>query len=218
MRVFEGAALEFTIDNVFKAGYYELVLRYEYIQAVDDWQDVRISITRLDGPPDLADVCADFIPQDDDKSTSLKSSSNNVIVLPPSCLEPKKRYKLRLDFVRSSSSASSASANNNGQSQREASILIDSVRFKKKYYLDINRKIGFKYYFVLKILLIPSIEDLPTLQGNDSEQLIEEFKYHRCKEAQLNIHLDEISQSCSKFICNIGVHSDSALPCDCNYF
>lgn len=70
----------------------------------------------------------------------------------------------------------------------------------------------------LKILLIPSIEDLPTLQGNDSEQLIEEFKYHRCKEAQLNIYRDEISQDCSKFICNIGAHSDSALPCDCNYF
>lgn len=130
VRVFEGAALEFTIDNVFKAGYYELVLRYEYIQAVDDWQDVRISITRLDGPPDLADVCADFIPQDDDKSASLRSSANNVVVLPPSCLEPKKRYKLRLDFVRSSSSASSASsASSNAQSQREASILIDSVRF-----------------------------------------------------------------------------------------
>lgn len=126
VRVFEGAVLEFTIDNIFKAGYYELVIRYEYLQSGESWEDLRISITRLDGPPDFTDVCSDFIPQDDDKATSLSPSSNYQIIVPPSCLEPKKRYKLRLDFVCHKVGGS-----------RDASILIDSV----SNILNLNPKI-----------------------------------------------------------------------------
>jgi hypothetical protein len=118
--VFEGASLEFSIDNIFKAGYYELVIRYENLQASDAWEDLRISIIRLDGPPDLTDVCSDFIPQDDDKIVSLPTSSNYQVVLPPSCLEAKKKYKIKLDFVRFNANAQT----------REASLLIDSVFIK----------------------------------------------------------------------------------------
>lgn len=64
--------------------------------------------------------------------------------------------------------------------------------------------------------MVPSVEDLPSLQGNDSETLIDEFKYHRCREAQLNIYKEEMNPGCAKFICNIGVMSEGALPCNCD--
>jgi hypothetical protein len=72
--VFEGASLEFTVDNIFKAGHYEIVIRYEHMQATDPWQDVRITVVRHDGPPDISDVCADYAPGDDYKQASLPAS------------------------------------------------------------------------------------------------------------------------------------------------
>lgn len=65
-------------------------------------------------------------------------------------------------------------------------------------------------------MLVPNIQDLPTLQGIDEQQLLEEFRYYRCKEAQLNIYKEELNPNCAKFICNIGLHNNYALPCDCN--
>jgi hypothetical protein len=115
VRVFEGASLEFNIDNIFKAGDYELVIRYEYLQNAESWEDLRISIVRLDNQDSSLDFCEKS--QDDNIGTSLPSNSNYKVVVPPFCLESKNRYKLILDFVRFSST---------GQT-REASILIDSV-------------------------------------------------------------------------------------------
>lgn len=119
VRVFEGASLEFMVDNIYKAGYYELIIRYENQQS-ESWEDLRISIIRLDGPPDYSDVCSDFIPQDDDKIVSLPSGRIYQTVLPPSCLERQKKYKIKLEFVRFGSNVPS----------RDASILIDSVRLR----------------------------------------------------------------------------------------
>ncbi len=45
---------------------------------------------------------------------------------------------------------------------------------------------------------------------------MEEFTHYRCKEAQLNVEKEEMSKECAKFICNIGVHNEYALPCECN--
>lgn len=64
--------------------------------------------------------------------------------------------------------------------------------------------------------MVPNINDLPTLQGPDEQQLLDEFRHYRCKEAQLNIFKENIHPSCAKFICNIGLHNNYALPCDCN--
>ena len=73
VRVFEGASLEFTIDNIFKSGHYELVIRYEHMQA-DAWEDVRITLNRMDGYPDLSGVCADYDQSDDYRVTPLPGS------------------------------------------------------------------------------------------------------------------------------------------------
>ncbi len=74
VRVFEGASLEFIIDNIFKSGHYELVIRYEHMQT-ESWEDVRISIIRADGYPDMAGICADYDPSDDYKVTQLPGSN-----------------------------------------------------------------------------------------------------------------------------------------------
>ena len=62
------------------------------------------------------------------------------------------------------------------------------------------------------------MDDLPSLQGLDSERLKSEFTHYGCKQAQINLFKDDLNQNCLKFICNIGVHNDYALPCDCNSF
>jgi hypothetical protein len=79
-----------------------------------------------------------------------------------------------------------------GSSMKDPSLLVDSV------------------------LLIPAIDDLPALQGQEAERLKDEFNYYGCKESQINIFKDNLNQNCAKFICNIGLHNDYALPCDCN--
>jgi laminin beta 1 len=115
------------------------------------------------------------------------------VVQPPSCLEPNKLYKIKLDFIRLGSNVQG----------REASILIDSI------------------------LLVPAIEDLTSLQSTEKGSMekeefvldrnkLDEFRYYGCKEAQLGIHKDNLNPSCAKFMCNIGIHSDGALSCDCN--
>ena len=57
---------------------------------------------------------------------------------------------------------------------------------------------------------------MPSVQGELKEVLIDEFRYYGCKEAQINILKENINPNCARFFCNIGLHSDGALPCDCN--
>ncbi len=40
----------------------------------DAWEDVRITINRLDGYPDMTGICAEYDPSDDYKTTSLPGS------------------------------------------------------------------------------------------------------------------------------------------------
>ena len=51
------------------------------MQATDPWQDVRITVVRHDGPPDMSDVCDDYAPGDDFKQASLQPSMWIYIVL-----------------------------------------------------------------------------------------------------------------------------------------
>jgi hypothetical protein len=116
VRVFEGSALQFAVDNVFVSGNYELVVRYENAQP-EAWEDLRISIIRDDGPANIAGVCGGLTDQDDEKSTGLAAGVNVQVVSVPTCLERDKKYTIKLQFVKFSANVA----------QRDASILIDSV-------------------------------------------------------------------------------------------
>lgn len=179
VRVFEGGSLKFNVDNIFKTGHYELVIRYENMQP-EAWEEVRIALTRIDGYPDSSGFCADYEPSDDYKVSSLPSNAYDHLIVPPFCLESNKKYSLKLDFVRF------------GSSIRDGSILIDSI------------------------LLVPSVEDLPSLQGPDTERLKSEFNHYGCRQAQISIFKENLNENCLKFICNIGIHNEYALPCECN--
>lgn len=75
---------------------------------------------------------------------------------------------------------------------RDASILIDSI------------------------LLIPVIDELPSLQGPNNEKLRIDFERFSCKRAQINLY-EDIPVECEKFLCNIGIHNEGyAQPCDCD--
>ena len=83
VRVTEGASLEFKVDNIFRAGNYELVIRYESQMRGEPWEDVRVQLIREDGPPDSSS-CAEYVPQDDEKMTSLPGQASHHISQPPS--------------------------------------------------------------------------------------------------------------------------------------
>ena len=127
MRVFPGSYLLFTIDNIFKSGNYEIVIRYELPNPSLGWNDVRAYLVRHD-TPDPFGVCSTSSIEDD-KSQSIEPNTNYIVYNEPSCLEANKKINITLLFV---------SDSNDPQSQ-ERSILVDSVSFKnklKKNYLN----------------------------------------------------------------------------------
>ena len=72
VRVFEGGSLEFTVSNIFKAGNYEIVIRYEHTQSSEPWEDLRVTLTRQGPPVDL--FCVDYDSKEDEKQTNLPLS------------------------------------------------------------------------------------------------------------------------------------------------
>ena len=58
--------------------------------------------------------------------------------------------------------------------------------------------------------------ELPSLQGPNSERLMQEFQHFSCKDAFLRVDKQDIDENCLKFVCNIGVHAEGASPCECN--
>ncbi len=67
------------------------------------------------------------------------------------------------------------------------------------------------------MLIVPVVDELPALQGPNSIELKNEFYHYSCRESQLNVDKDNLNKECEKFICNIGVHNDYALPCECKF-
>jgi len=65
-------------------------------------------------------------------------------------------------------------------------------------------------------VLLPVVDELPVFQGNDGLRLKEEYVFHGCREAQLSVNKENMSPSCYKYICNIGVHGDTPFPCECD--
>ena len=64
---------------------------------------------------------------------------------------------------------------------------------------------------------MPLVNELPSLQGegDDGERLAKEFEHYRCKEELLRVNKENIDKNCLKFVCNIGVHDEGAMLCDC---
>ncbi|CAH1782676.1 unnamed protein product [Owenia fusiformis] len=115
MRVHEGDSLTFKVDDIVASGEYDIIIRYEP-QMPERWEDVRVTVIRPE-LPDQRGVCANSIPQDDLKATTLPPGSRHYVVTPPSCLESGVSYTIRLDFNRYKSDRTTP----------DASILIDSI-------------------------------------------------------------------------------------------
>ncbi|KAL5014853.1 hypothetical protein ScPMuIL_009123 [Solemya velum] len=115
MKIMEGDSIEFTVSNLDFPMYYDLVIRYDP-RMPEKWEDVRVTVIR----PDEVDEwgpCANHIPQDDLKATSLQPGFRSVYVSPLTCLETGKKYVIRLDFNKYKSDLSTP----------EATTLIDSI-------------------------------------------------------------------------------------------
>ena len=108
--------LNFTIDDIRKTLWYDVVIRYEPVQP-GVWEDVRIIIER-DGPVDPNSICADWNPDYDQLWAQLPVRSRSIVAQPSVCLEAGKRYNLLLQFRKFNSQVDTPSA----------SILVDSVR------------------------------------------------------------------------------------------
>ncbi|XP_013395107.1 laminin subunit beta-1 isoform X3 [Lingula anatina] len=115
MRVSEGDSLVFTVDNLPSSMEYDIVIRYEP-QMPDRWDDVRVTVERP-GRVDQNSVCANSIPQDDFKATSLPAGIRYYTVSPPSCLETGVSYTIKLEFNRYKSDRATP----------DATALIDSI-------------------------------------------------------------------------------------------
>jgi hypothetical protein len=98
------------------SGDYQLAVRYENAQQ-EPWEDLRITILRLDGPPSISGACGGLTDDEDTKQARLEANSATQVVSMPTCLEENKKYTVKLQFVKFSANVP----------QRDASILIDAV-------------------------------------------------------------------------------------------
>lgn len=108
MRVTEGDSIEFTVNNIVFPMDYDLVIRYNPAMH-DVWEDVRVYVVRP-GPVNEFGPCANHMPSDDEKVTTLVTDQSYTIVSPPVCLEPGKEYTIRLDFLHIKSDAENPDA------------------------------------------------------------------------------------------------------------
>ncbi|KAG7208341.1 hypothetical protein KM043_014577 [Ampulex compressa] len=115
MKAIEGSVLNFTIDDVRKSMWYDVILRYEPVHP-GSWEDVQIIIER-EGPVDPNGACADWRPEYDRLWAQLPLRSRSAVAQPSVCLEAGKKYQLLLQFRKYSSHVDTPSA----------SILVDSI-------------------------------------------------------------------------------------------
>lgn len=105
--------LNFTIDDIRRSMWYDVIIRYEPIYP-GAWENVEIILER-DSPPDSEGLCADR--KTDRLQAQLPLLSRSTIAQPSICLEAGKRYNLLLQFRNFNSHIDTPSA----------SILVDSV-------------------------------------------------------------------------------------------
>ncbi|XP_020296125.1 laminin subunit beta-1-like [Pseudomyrmex gracilis] len=118
MKALEGSMLNFTIDDIRRSMWYDVIIRYEPIYP-GAWENVEIILER-DSPPDSEGLCADR--KTDRLQAQLPLLSRSTIAQPSICLEAGKRYNLLLQFRNFNSHIDTPSA----------SILVDSVVLKPK--------------------------------------------------------------------------------------
>ena len=118
MQVLENSMLNFTIDDVRRSMWYDIVVRYEPKYG-GTWDDAEIVIVR-DGPPDPDGPCGpDYHPENDRLWVQLPTNQRSSVALPPVCLEAGKVYTVLLQIRKYAGPSD----------QPSASILIDSVSF-----------------------------------------------------------------------------------------
>ncbi|KAK6176840.1 hypothetical protein SNE40_015066 [Patella caerulea] len=115
MLLTEGDSVEVMLDNIDFPMYYDVVLRYDP-RMPDAWSDVRVTVIR-DEPIDPLGLCARYDPADDVKNIRLQPSNRFMSVSPPTCLEPGKKYTIRLDLNRYKE----------GETTPQATVLLDSI-------------------------------------------------------------------------------------------
>ncbi|XP_034171779.1 laminin subunit beta-1 isoform X2 [Osmia lignaria lignaria] len=120
MKALEGSVLNFTIDDIRKTLWYDIIVRYEPVQQ-GSWENVQIIIER-DGPVDPNGLCADWRPEYDQLWAQLPLRSRSIVAQPSVCLEAGKRYNLLLQFRKF----------NNHVDTPSASILVDSIVLRPK--------------------------------------------------------------------------------------
>lgn len=117
MKALEGSILNFTIDDIRRSMWYDVIVRYEPVHP-GVWEDVQIILER-DSPPDPNGPCADWRPEYDRLWVQLPLRSRSAMAQPSICLEAGKRYNLLLQFRKFNSHVDTPLA----------SILVDSVIF-----------------------------------------------------------------------------------------
>ncbi|GAB1863172.1 Laminin subunit beta-1 [Camponotus japonicus] len=120
MKALEGSVLNFTIDDIRRSMWYDVIVRYEPIHP-GVWEDVQIILER-DSPPDPNGPCADWRPEQDRLRAQLPLRSRSATAQPAVCLEAGKRYNLLLQFRKFTSHMDTPSA----------SILVDSIVLKPR--------------------------------------------------------------------------------------
>jgi len=140
MKALEGSVLNFTIDDIRRSMWYDVIVRYEPVHP-GVWEDVQVILER-DSLPDPNGPCADWKPEYDHLWVQLPLRSRSAVAQPSVCLEAGKRYNLLLQFRKFNSHVDTPLA----------SILVDSVIYfisimssivRKSYSVDCNR------YFIL---------------------------------------------------------------------
>ncbi|XP_063992157.1 laminin subunit beta-1 isoform X3 [Diachasmimorpha longicaudata] len=115
MKAVEGSTMNFTIDDIRRSMWYDIIVRYEPVHP-GVWQEVEILITR-DGPVDPHGPCAGWRPEDDRLWLQLPDNARSAVANPSVCFEAGKVYKLLLSFRRFDPHTETPTA----------SILIDSI-------------------------------------------------------------------------------------------
>lgn len=120
MKALEGSTLNFTVDDIYRSMWYDIIVRYEPVQS-GTWEDVQIVIERNE-PVDPNGPCADWTPDDDNLWTQLPANARSAIAMPSVCLEAGKQYSILLTLRKFNGPADTPSA----------SILVDSIVLRPK--------------------------------------------------------------------------------------
>ncbi|XP_014221336.1 laminin subunit beta-1 isoform X2 [Trichogramma pretiosum] len=116
MQALEGSVLNFTIDNVKRSMWYDIIVRYEPKQHMGEWDDAQIAVERSE-PIDPEGPCADWQPEYDKLWVQLSTSQRSSVAMPPVCLEAGKTYNVQLELRKFNGPADGPTP----------SILIDSI-------------------------------------------------------------------------------------------